>query len=134
MRSVIVGLPVVTLDRFEEKPVLEALDADRPSLVSLVPTMLVRLLGAGGLEQLRRPRAILLGGAPVTASQVAEWSGLGLNVCPSYGLTESCSQVALVPPGRALELAGTAGVVGPQARVEVLAPDADGVGEIALQG
>jgi O-succinylbenzoic acid--CoA ligase len=134
MRSVIVGLPVVTLDRFEEKPVLEALDADRPSLVSLVPTMLVRLLGAGGLEQLRRPRAILLGGAPVTASQVAEWSGLGLNVCPSYGLTESCSQVALVPPGRALELAGTAGVVGPQASVEVLAPDADGVGEIALQG
>ncbi|MDQ6743814.1 MAG: AMP-binding protein [Candidatus Dormibacteraeota bacterium] len=123
MRSVISGQPMVTLNRFEEQPVLEALEADRPSLVSLVPTMLVRLLAAGGLEQLRKPRAILLGGAPVTAAQLVEWAELGINVCPSYGLTESCSQVAVVPPGRALELAGTSGVVGPQADVEILDED-----------
>src|SRR5439155_6410067 len=91
-----------------------------PTLVSLVPTMLAWLLAAGGLEQLRRARAILLGGAPVTASQVVEWTELGLNVCPSYGLTESCSQVAVVPPGRALELAATSGLVGPQATVEIV--------------
>lgn len=134
MRSVILGQPVVTLSRFEEKSVLEALEADRPSLISMVPTMLVRLLAAGGREQLSRLRAILLGGAPVTASQALEWTELGLNVCPSYGLTESCSQVAVVPPGRAPELAGSAGLVGPQATVEILAPDPEGVGEIVLQG
>ncbi|PZR93616.1 MAG: 2-succinylbenzoate-CoA ligase [Candidatus Nephthysia bennettiae] len=137
MRSVISGQPMVTLDRFQEQPVLEALEIDRPTLVSLVPTMLVRLLGAGGLEQLRGPRAILLGGAPVSASQVVEWTELGLKVCPSYGLTESCSQVAVVPPGRALELAGTCGPVGPQASVEILAMDpsgGDGSGEIVLSG
>ena len=128
MRSAISGQSMVTLSRFEEQPVLDALAADRATLVSLVPTMLVRLLAAGGLEQLRQPRAILLGGAPVTASQVVEWTELGLNVCPSYGLTESCSQVAVVPPGRALELAGTSGLVGPQATVEIAE------GEIVLSG
>jgi O-succinylbenzoic acid--CoA ligase len=134
MRGAILGQAVVTVARFEEQQVLQALDSDRPSLVSLVPTMLVRLLAAGGLEQLRRPRAILLGGAPLSARQVVDWARLGLNVCPCYGLTESCSQITMVPPGRALELAGTAGVVGPQARLEVTAPDEDGVGEIVISG
>jgi o-succinylbenzoate---CoA ligase len=136
MRSVVSAQPMVTLHRFEEQHVLEALEADRPTLVSLVPTMLVRLLSAGGLEQLRGPRAILLGGAPVSASQVVEWAKLRLNVCPSYGLTESCSQVAMVPPGRALELAGTCGPAGSQATVEILEDPStgDGSGEIVLGG
>lgn len=120
MRSVLCDQPVVTLARFEEQAVLEALESDRPTLVSLVPTMLTRLLAAGGLEPLRRLRAILVGGGPASAAQVREWSELGLNVCPSYGLTETCSQVAVVPPGRAAELAGTAGVVGPHASVEIV--------------
>jgi o-succinylbenzoate---CoA ligase len=137
MRSAIYGQAMITLARFEEQPVLQALEYDRPSLVSLVPTMLVRLLAAGGLEPLRQLRAILLGGAPVSASQAVEWAELGLKICPCYGLTESCSQITMVPPGRALELAGTAGVVGPQASIEIVPSDwseDDGSGEIVISG
>jgi o-succinylbenzoate---CoA ligase len=82
--------------------------------------MLARLLEAGGVEELRSLRAILIGGAPVSAETARAWAGLDLNVCPSYGLTETCSQVAIVAPDRALELAGTAGVVGPHASIEVV--------------
>src|SRR5207245_1685881 len=41
LRSVLCNQPVVTVARFDEAPVLEAIRADRPTLVSLVPTMLV---------------------------------------------------------------------------------------------
>ena len=120
MRSVLCNQPVVTLARFEVAAVLDAIRADRPTLVSLVPTMLAQLVEAGGLEELRSLRAILVGGASVPADTARTWSSLGLTVCPSYGLTETCSQVAIVPVGRALELAGAAGVVGSQASIEVL--------------
>src|SRR5215471_9625139 len=64
LRAAVCNQPLITLGQFDEHAVLEALDADRPTLMSLVPTMLARLLDAGGLEPLRRLRAILVGGAP----------------------------------------------------------------------
>lgn len=119
LRAAVCGQSVVALDRFEPSTVLEAIEADSPTLLSVVPTMLLRLLDAGGLERLRRLRAILVGGAPATAATVRAWAELGLPVCPTYGLTETCSQVAMVPPGRAAELAGTAGVPCPHASIAI---------------
>ncbi len=128
MRSVVSNQPVVTVSGFDEAAVLAAIEQERPTLVSLVPAMLVRLLGAGGQEPLRSLRAILVGGAPASAEQVREWARRGLNVCPTYGLTETCSQVSTVPPGRALDLAGTAGFGHGQASIEI-----EG-GEIVVSG
>jgi O-succinylbenzoic acid--CoA ligase len=119
LRAAFCNQPLVTLARFDEAAALEAIASDRPTLLSVVPAMLTRLLDAGGLEALRGLRAILVGGAPAGADQVREWARLGLSVCPTYGLTETCSQVAMVPPGRAEELAGTAGPVCPHATVEI---------------
>jgi O-succinylbenzoic acid--CoA ligase len=119
MRSVLFGQPVVSLPSFQVDGVMAALEEERPSLVSLAPSMLTRLLDAGAAELLRGPRAVIVGGAPADADQVREWAGLGLNVCPSYGMTETCSQVATIPPGRALELAGTSGFVHSQASVTI---------------
>jgi len=119
LRAAVCNQPLVTLARFDEREALTAIEADRPTLLSVVPTMLARLLEAGGRDALRGLRAILVGGAPATAEQVRRWVDLGLPVCPTYGLTETCSQVALVPPGRAAELAGTAGTVCPHATVAI---------------
>ena len=119
LRAAICNQPLVTLARFDEAAALEAMDADRPTLLSVAPTMLARLVEAGGVERLRRLRAILVGGAPAGAGQVRRWAELGIPVCPTYGMTETCSQVAVVPPGRSAELAGTAGTVCPHARIEI---------------
>ena len=121
VRGVVSNQAVVAVPRFDEAAVLEALARERCTLISLVPTMLVRLLDAGGLDALRATRAILLGGAPAPAGRVREWGRLGLPVCPTYGLTETASQVATVPPGRAEELAGTAGFLHSQAGIEIAA-------------
>ena len=111
MRSVLIGQPVVSVPNFDTKAVVAALEEENPTLLSAVPSMLARLLDAGAVGALRGPRAILVGGAPATVDEVMSWSRQGLNVCPTYGMTETCSQVATVPPGRALELVGTSGFV-----------------------
>ena len=95
LRSVIYGTTVVLHERFDAGAALDALmDPDRAiTLVSLVPTMLARLLDAG----LRRPptlRWALLGGGPIAPALLARAADAGVAVAPSYGMTEACSQIA----------------------------------------
>lgn len=110
VRAAVLGFTILTVPEFSEQQVLEAMSDYRPTIASLVPTMLVRLLAAGGLDQLRQLRAILLGGSPSPAHEIQAWTELGLTVCPSYGLTETGSQVTVVPPGCAAEMAGSSGL------------------------
>ncbi|MGH7904172.1 MAG: class I adenylate-forming enzyme family protein [Candidatus Dormibacteraceae bacterium] len=131
MRSVLAGRPVVTVPRFEEGAVLGALRDERPSLVSLVPVMLSRLVEAGGLQDLRRVRAVLLGGAPAPAKAIAGWRRMGIRACPTYGLTETCSQVATVAPGTALDPLHADGLAGrPHSQVSISVE----AGEIVVAG
>lgn len=66
-----------------------AVAAERSAtVVSLVPTMLRRLLEAG--VDLARFRWILLGGGPVPASLVAAATEVGGRVVATYGMTETC--------------------------------------------
>jgi o-succinylbenzoate---CoA ligase len=95
LRSAIYATTVVLHDRFDTERVLAALadPGTRVTLVSLVPTMLARLLDAG----LREPptlRRVLLGGGPIAPSLLARAGRAGVPVSPSFGMTETCSQVA----------------------------------------
>ena len=95
LRSAIYATTVVLHDRFDTDRALAALmDGDaRVTLVSLVPTMLARLLDAG----LREPptlRRVLLGGGPIARALLERAAGAGVPVSPSFGMTETCSQVA----------------------------------------
>jgi O-succinylbenzoic acid--CoA ligase len=95
IRSAIYATTAVLHGRFETAAVLgELMDpARRITLVSLVPTMLARLLDAG----LRDPptlRWALLGGGPIPAALLARAAEAGVPVAPSYGMTEACSQIA----------------------------------------
>jgi o-succinylbenzoate---CoA ligase len=95
IRSAVYGTTVLLHERFDTERALTALmDPDeRVTLVSLVPTMLSRLLDAG----LRAPptlRRVLLGGGPIAPALLARARAARLNVSPSYGMTEACSQIA----------------------------------------
>jgi O-succinylbenzoic acid--CoA ligase len=107
MRSVIYGTGAVVHAGFSVDGVGGSLDRDEVTLVSLVPTMLVRLLDAG--VDLSGPRAILLGGGPVPVEVVEEAVGRGANVIQTYGLTEAASQVTTLEPGEAPRKLGSAG-------------------------
>jgi O-succinylbenzoic acid--CoA ligase len=93
MRSAIYATTAIVHERFDADRVLDALMGDEaPTMVSLVPTTLQRLLDAG----LREPPALrwaLLGGAPATTALQGRAAAAGVPVASTYGLTEACSQV-----------------------------------------
>jgi o-succinylbenzoate---CoA ligase len=95
IRSTIYGTTAVLHPRFDTEAVLNALmePTQRITLVSLVPTMLDRLLEAG----LREPptlRWALLGGGPIPPDMLQRAEAAGVPVAPTYGMTEACSQIA----------------------------------------
>jgi O-succinylbenzoic acid--CoA ligase len=95
IRSAVYATTVLLHDRFDTEAVLAALSASEEAvtLVSLVPTMLARLLDAG----LRNPptlRWALLGGGPIAPALLERASAAGVPVAYSYGMTEACSQIA----------------------------------------
>ena len=107
MRSVIYGTTAVLHDGFDVDRVGAALERDDISVVSLVTTMLARLLEAGA--ELSGPRAILVGGGPVPEEPLEEAIGRGATVVQTYGLTEACSQVTTLAPADARRKLGSAG-------------------------
>jgi O-succinylbenzoic acid--CoA ligase len=95
IRSTIYGTTAVVHGRFETDRVLDELTdpGARITLVSLVPTMLARLLDAG----LRAPPSLrwaLLGGGPIAPSLLERAAAAGVPVAATYGMTEACSQIA----------------------------------------
>jgi O-succinylbenzoic acid--CoA ligase len=107
MRSVIYGTTAVLHDGFDVDRVGEALEGGGITIVSLVTTMLTRLLDAG--VDLSGPRAILVGGGPVSEEPLAEALAKGATVVQTYGLTETCSQVTTLTPADARRKLGSAG-------------------------
>ncbi|HEY1511991.1 MAG TPA: AMP-binding protein [Solirubrobacteraceae bacterium] len=129
IRSAIYATTAVVQGRFETEPVLSELmdPARRTTLVSLVPTMLARLLDAG----LSRPPAlrwVLLGGGPIPATLLERAAAAGVPVAPTYGMTETCSQIATFGwplPGAEMVVSAEAEVVvrGPMVSAGALAGD-----------
>jgi o-succinylbenzoate---CoA ligase len=95
IRSAIYGTTVVLQKRFDAHALTTALmeAGHRVTLVSLVPTMLARLLDAG-LQDPPTLRWALLGGGPIPPVLLERASDAGVPVAPTYGMTEACSQIA----------------------------------------
>ena len=92
-RSAIYGTCAVIHERFDPGAVRDSLESGEATLVSLVSTQLQRLRAAG-LSNAPALRAALLGGGPLP-SELVEWAhSVGLPVIPTYGMTETCSQIA----------------------------------------
>jgi O-succinylbenzoic acid--CoA ligase len=95
IRSAIYATTAVLHGRFDTEAVLnELMDPGRRiTLVSLVPTMLARLLEAG-LQKPPTLRWALLGGGPTAPALLERAELAGVPVAPTYGMTEACSQIA----------------------------------------
>ena len=110
------------LERFDPKQVARRLADDPVTIISLVPTMLARLLDAGA--DLASLRCLLLGGGPAPQDLVDRALAAGAPVTPTYGLTEAASQVATMSPGEARHKPGS---VGPPILTTEVRTDDDGV-------
>ena len=101
LRSAIYATTAVVHERFEAGRVRSALEHGDVTLASLVSTMLHRLREAG-VETAPGLRAVLLGGGPIPGD-LLDWAReRGLPVAPTYGMTETASQIVTVAPADAL--------------------------------
>lgn len=111
-RCLLYGTAMTVRQGFDAAAVTRELRERRVTLLSVVPTMLSRLLEADATlaaATLPALRAILLGGAAASPALWEEAMRRGLPVLGTYGLTESCSQVVTASPAEAEAMAGTAG-------------------------
>ncbi len=78
--------------------------ADRPALLSLVPTQLERLLGhPAGVDWLKGFAVVWVGGAALTQSQAQRCREWDIRLSPCYGSTETAAMVTALPPEQFLE-------------------------------
>jgi O-succinylbenzoic acid--CoA ligase len=96
-RTVVVAAP----GRFEPGALLDLVARQGVTLLSLVPTMLSRLMDLLDGRPGTFPsslRAILVGGGPIPRQLLARCRAAGVAAVATYGLTETCSQVATQSP------------------------------------
>jgi O-succinylbenzoic acid--CoA ligase len=105
LRSAIAGTTAVVHEGWDTERVLASLtgrlpeEGPPPTVVSLVPTTLRRLLDAGlRLTPEDAPgsalRWVLLGGASIPGGMLEEAAEAGIPVAPTYGMSEATSQIA----------------------------------------
>ena len=136
--TVLYGTTLVLREGFDAGGTADDIDAYDVTGVSLVPTMLQRMLDRRGTlsESLR---VVLLGGAPAPESLLERCRDYSVPVYPTYGMTESASQIATATPS---QTKGRLNSVGrPLFRTNVTVVDEDGeplppgeTGEIAVDG
>jgi O-succinylbenzoic acid--CoA ligase len=113
LRGAVLGAPVVVHDRFDPVRLVE--DGEGAAFVSVVPTMVRRLLEAGlGLHGL----TLLVGGDALDPADAGAARSRGARVVTTYGLTETCGGFAY----DGVPLDGTSVRLDPEGRLEVTGP------------
>jgi O-succinylbenzoic acid--CoA ligase len=94
LRAKISGASLVKLEtRWNAGGFADWCDVNRVTITSLVPTQVYDLVSAR-LECPTSMRTLVVGGGPLDAELARKARGLGWPVVPSYGMTETSSQVA----------------------------------------
>ncbi|MGM7720726.1 o-succinylbenzoate--CoA ligase [Metabacillus sp. Hm71] len=110
MRSVIYGMGIVLLERFDAKNMNDAIMHEHVTIVSVVTTMLQQMLEK--LDKQQYPpsfRCMLAGGGPVPKSILEECQTRRIPVYQTYGMTETASQIVTLSPEYSMKKLGSAG-------------------------
>lgn len=145
MRALVSRTGVVVRPAFDPEDVEEAILRHRVTCVSVVPSMLARILDRpAAAAALARARVVLVGGAGFPAPLRARCASAGIRAFATYGMTETCSQIATARPGLAAEApssssSGSSGAPLPGFQVRIVdatgAPVAAGLsGRILVRG
>ncbi|MBP1922503.1 O-succinylbenzoic acid--CoA ligase [Halorubrum alkaliphilum] len=137
-RSALYGTTVVLREGFDPGGTADDINRYDVTGVSLVPTMLTRMLDRRGTLS-DSLRVVLLGGAPAPDELIERCRDYSIPVYPTYGMTEAASQVATATPRATKKRTDTVGR--PLFGTDVTVVDEDGApvpagetGEIVVDG
>jgi O-succinylbenzoic acid--CoA ligase len=137
LRSVLYGIPVVLHESFDPAAINRSITDNRVTIISVVATMLQRMLDESGDSGYpAHLRCVLTGGGPVPKPLLERCAALNIPVTQTYGMTETASQVATLSPTDALIKLGSAGRALYPSEIKILHKESspDGVGEILVRG
>lgn len=98
--------------------------------ISLVPTQLQRILQNPELTAwLSRFQTVLLGGAPATIELLEQARRHNIRLAPTYGMTETASQIATLKPEAFLAGNNSCGQILPHAKVNIINESGDILGK-----
>jgi O-succinylbenzoic acid--CoA ligase len=100
LRTALYGTTLVVQPSFDATETAEVIESAGVTGVSLVPTMLYRLL-EGGWEPPEHLDTVLLGGAPARPALLERALRRDVPVYPTYGMTETASQMTTATPEQA---------------------------------
>ncbi|MGB6301952.1 MAG: AMP-binding protein, partial [Rivularia sp. (in: cyanobacteria)] len=143
MRCFITGGKLIVLPFKEielaQKYNIKRLISNIDFFISLVPTQLERLLQKSNLTQwLSKFQTVLLGGAPAWDELLHKARFHHIRLAPTYGMTETASQIATMKPEDFLIGKVGCGKILPHAKVEIRGEkgenlQSDGVGSINIK-
>lgn len=120
LRAAIYGTTVVIHTRFDAEAVWNAIDTVGVTQLSLVATTLRRMLDCRPLRDCPpQVRTVMVGGGPVPATLIDEARARGFPILPTYGLTETSSQIATLSPAAPESKRHSAGHPLPLAEIEI---------------
>lgn len=135
IRSVIYGISILLLEKYDEKDVYHALMEKEVTIASLVTLMLSQLLDRLADEALPDTvRCLLLGGGSVPEALLKKVEEKQMPLFQSYGMTETSSQIVTLSAAYALKKLGSSGKPLFPAEIRIENPNAQGVGEIEVKG
>ncbi|MBC2164924.1 o-succinylbenzoate--CoA ligase [Listeria booriae] len=109
MRSVIYGIPVYLEEHFDAKRVDQFLCSGEVTIISVVTTMVQRLLDTYTKTYHPKFRCMLLGGGPASKTILESCFAKSIPLIQSFGMTETASQIVTLPPEDALQKIGASG-------------------------
>ena len=129
LRTLYNGTRATIREKFSEQVVLEALDTEDVTIVSLVPTVLQRIVGRIQAPALR---AILLGGEFIPMPLLQECVRRNLPVYKTYGMSETFAQSTTFSIREYPNKLASVGYPLEGVTIEIRNPDEEGVGEVWL--
>ena len=129
LRTLYNGTRATIREKFSEQVVLEALETEDVTMVSLVPTVLQRIV-----ERIQAPtlRAILLGGEFIPMPLLQECVQRNLPVYKTYGMSETFAQSTTFSIQEHPNKLASVGYPLQGVTIEIRNPDEEGVGEVWL--
>ena len=127
LRTLYNGTRVTIREKFSEQVVLDALETEAVTIVSLVPTVLQRIV-----ERIQAPtlRAILLGGEFIPMPLLQECVQRNLPVYKTYGMSETFAQSTTFNVQNYPHKLASVGYPLEGVTIEIRNPDEEGVGEV----
>ncbi|KAF1084232.1 2-succinylbenzoate--CoA ligase [Sporotomaculum syntrophicum] len=130
LRSLYNGTSVTLMEKFDEKRILQLIEAGTVNMLSIVPTMLNRIVERINEHHLR---VVLVGGEFIPKPLVETCLTKKLPIYKTYGMTETTSQTTTFCVLDAPLKLDSVGLPLPGVTIRIAHPDEAGVGEILIQ-